>query len=28
DLSKPIKVEAHTEDASAFMKDITQFIVD
>lgn len=28
DLSKPIKVEAHTEDASDFIKDIKQFIVD
>ena len=27
DLSKPIKVEVHSDDASAFMKEIDAFIV-
>lgn len=28
DLSKPIALEAHTEDASAFFSEIKEFIVD
>lgn len=28
DLSKPIKVEAHTDDASAFLYDIAPFVVE
>ena len=28
DLSKPIKLEAHTDDASAFFAQIKEFIVD
>lgn len=28
DLSKPIELEAHTDDASAFFAQIKQFIVD
>ncbi|MEG0692542.1 MAG: HPr family phosphocarrier protein [Oscillospiraceae bacterium] len=28
DISKPIKLDAHTEDADAFFADIKQFMVD